>query len=271
MRALVVVLALAACARSYAHTVPFPGGIADVRGERAYVAAAAGGIEAIALPSGASGWRNAGVSHPLALAGGRLLALAAAPRPNELRFAVLDAADGKVVATSTGVMLPAWVTVKPAWAHTFDCQATIVGGRAIVTWRATAAWSQGMHPQEDQEAAARHDESGTLEVDLADARVRPTTPAPAAAPPPAPSPAGATLDGHHLLEPDGARAILVDAATHKRVATLTLPPGYRQPTVIGKRIYVAHDPEGLEAIELADSHVRWRHPLPRATPIPAPQ
>lgn len=144
----------------------------------------------------------------------------------------------------------------------------MVGTHAWVRWHATAAWSQGMHPRAEQELAARHDASGLLDVDLSDGSVRAATSSPALAPALA---AGATADGAFVLEPDGDRWRLVDAATHRPIATLTLPSDFHEPTVIEGRLYLRHDPEGIEAIELSSGRVRWRRLLPRPPRFAAPQ
>jgi hypothetical protein len=271
MRSIAFLLALIGCAHAHgaAAGVSFPGGVADARGEHAYVDGASGGVEAIALSSGATAWRAATAFRPLALAGRRLLALTASRRPNELRFVVLDAGDGKVLATSPVYPLPSWVSVAPAWAHSFDCHAHVDGEQAIVVWHATAAWSQGMHPQEGQEAAARHEQSGAIAVDLADAGVRAHALPPTA--PPATATQLPTLDGHHLLERRARDWAVLDATSHESLGTVAIADGFREPSVIGARLYLVRDGEGLQAIDLATGRVRWQHRLPRPASLPAPQ
>src|SRR5258708_24931451 len=71
-------------------SVAFPGGVADARGESAYVDAAAGGVEALALANGAVRWHRAELARPIAVARGRVVALAPTRKPYELRAAVVD-------------------------------------------------------------------------------------------------------------------------------------------------------------------------------------
>lgn len=267
MRSAVVLLTLALATSANAAAVPFPGGVADEHADRAFVAGARGGTEAIALADGAIRWRSPSAGRPLALVGPHLLTWLTGRWPSQIRFAVVDASNGHVLQTLPSVILPMWVAVAPAFAHTFACEAVVDGQRVHVRWRATAAWSQGMHPSEGQEAAARREGSGVVDVDLANGRVEVVAKPPTAvAPPP-----GATLDGRHLLERDGARWNIVDARSHARVASLALADGFGDATVVGGRLYVVRNGVGLEAIDLADGRVRWRRAPPRSTPVPLPQ
>lgn len=270
MRAALVVATLAWVARAHAGGgVPFPDGVADERGERAFIATA-GGAEAIALASGATKWRASTAGHPLALVDGRLLTWLAGARRDELRFALVDSERGRVVQMSPAVALAPWVAVAPLFAHSFECRATVEGGHVHVSWRATAAWSQGMHPRDEQEAAARHQSGGTIELDVAAGHLAIGASTVASPPTPLP-PAGTTLDGRHHLERDGGAWALVSLSDGRRIAPLPLGEGFHDVTVIGARLYLVREPHGLEAIALPTGRVLWQHALPRSPPRPMPQ
>src|SRR5438067_3791097 len=79
--------------------VAFPGGVADARGATAYIDAASGGVEALALASGAVRWHRPELARPIAVARDLVVALAPTRKSYELRVAVVDATSGKVLRT----------------------------------------------------------------------------------------------------------------------------------------------------------------------------
>lgn len=281
LRVLLTGMALSLClgparAQSSTHVegVAFPGGVTD--GESAYVDAASGGVEALSLGSGAVRWHVRDLARPIAVAHGRVVMVSPATRPYELRLAVVEAASGKVVRLGDAFVLPSWVSIPPAYAHSFECHARLEHDRVIVWWHATAAWSHGMHPDEGQEEAARHDASGAVELALDSGHTRAVTDAPPPSAPPAVLPAKLlerykvaprleTTDHHHLLIKDGARWIVVERSSGRQLGSIA-GDDVAEALVVGDRLFVSRrgPRRSVQAIDLKSGAVRWEHAM--ATP-----
>lgn len=263
--------------------LPFPGGVADAAGDSAYVDAATGGVEAIALDGGGVRWRALGVARPIAVAGKRVVMLSPTSRRNELRLAVADATTGKIERTSQSFSLPGWVSIPPARQQSFACSATVDGERVVVYWHATAAWSQGMHPDEEQERAAQHEAAGAVEFALDSGKAHALTDAApkATGRPSLPpvvverhrGPRMETRDGHHVLIEEGGRWGVFSAPSGKKVGDFSVGGKLSDAVVIGSRIYLERgEPRRhVQAIDLKSGSTAWERPLaapPTFPPLP---
>src|SRR5262245_50171280 len=100
---------------------PFVGGIVDARAQLVVVAGESGGIEAVDLNTGKRRWSSREGTIPL-YAGLDVAAVASLDRAGRrlLRVRLLSLTDGRRVAESKGIELPAWVSASnisiAAWA-----------------------------------------------------------------------------------------------------------------------------------------------------------
>jgi hypothetical protein len=114
-----------------------PGLLIDQRGGAVFVMNAEGGIDALALRDGAQLWRSEAAAVPLAVAGGRLIAMSDDQRAeNLLEIVSLDTRRGDVLARDA-IELPEDVTasVDDTLEGRFDLDAIVRGGDAVIRWR----------------------------------------------------------------------------------------------------------------------------------------
>jgi hypothetical protein len=149
-------------------SVPFPYGVADAGGRRAYIADGAGGIRALDLADGHVLWRTDAAERPLVLRGDRLIALKRR-KPWVLEVVVLDVdAPDKPVLTTSPIALPEWVVVGAADNDRFSLAVRIdQTGHLELAWTAHAWYEGGAAPSSQVLRDSERSGEGTVRVDLA--------------------------------------------------------------------------------------------------------
>jgi hypothetical protein len=150
-----------------------PGGVVDAEGKTGYLANPAGGIDAIDLSTGRLRWSSPKASKPLALAANRLAAQATIKgKANQLRVVVLDVAhQGKLLATSTPVVFPDWVSIGVTYGRSFTASGKVVKGQLFLRWEARAWYAGGARPTPEIERRARKHDAGVARIDLKTGKV----------------------------------------------------------------------------------------------------
>jgi hypothetical protein len=125
-----------------------PGVVIDATRRIAYVMNPRGGIDAVRLARGQLVWHSNEAAHPLAAAGGVLVAQVEVPNAgNELRLRTLDASSGRTRRAMTHV-LPGGTraTVVGTAEGAFLVQATATPTEATLLWEFEAGPLQGVRP-----------------------------------------------------------------------------------------------------------------------------
>ena len=221
-------------------SVPFPYGVADAAGRRAFIADGSGGIRALDLADGHALWRTDAAERPLLLVDDRLIALKRR-KPSAFEVVVLDAAaSAKPILTTAPIALPEWVVVGVADSDRFSLAARIdATGRLECAWSAHAWYEGGAAPSSQVVRDSERSAEGVVRVDLASGNVEQ-------------SGSGGTprrADSYSKDEPGIARATIGGAlAAH----------------VVADRIYSVVDASGQLALRAADrdtARTVWEVPL----------
>jgi hypothetical protein len=230
-------------------SVPFPYGVADAAGRRAFIADGAGGILALDLADGHVLWRSDAAERPLLLVDDRLVALKRR-KPSAFEVVVLDvAASARPILATAPIALPEWVVVGVADNDRFSLAPRIdATGRLELAWSAHAWYEGGAAPSSQVMRESERSAEGVVRVDLASGSVEQS----------GSGGAPQTGDSHPEDEPGIAGAAIGGAlAAH----------------VVANRIYSVVDAGGRLALRAADrdtARTFWEVPL-TATPSSPPR
>lgn len=122
-------------------TLPFPWGVADAAGKRAYVSNPQLGVDAVDLDTGQTLWSSKEPCRPLAIWGDRLLTFTEGK--GSIVIVQLDAAKGGIAAQSESLPLPQGVTPQNGIGSTFEASATVDGDALVLKWRFVKHWMGG--------------------------------------------------------------------------------------------------------------------------------
>jgi hypothetical protein len=146
--------------------IPFPAGVADPDGQRAYVAA--GGIEAIELSTGLQLWRADLPGRPVAVTERRLIVLCSTPEAeNELHLLTLDKDKGDATKPLAAAVFPRWVVASIVPDESFSYQITIDGVQLCFAWEAHARYRGGAPPSDQVLAQETNDAQGVIRINVA--------------------------------------------------------------------------------------------------------
>ncbi len=167
-------MVLAAPAPDRPDSVGFPDGVADAAGKTAYVANAAGGIDAIDLAKGELLWDTKEATKPLALLGDKLLAQTPVKdKANQLRIIVLDTGKkGKKVLESDAVVFPEWVAVGAmGQGSSLISRGRGEKGDLFLIWDAHTRYYGGAAPTPEILERAKKDASGIARINVESGKV----------------------------------------------------------------------------------------------------
>lgn len=182
---------------------PFPGGVRDQQGLRAFLSLGAAGVVAIDLHTGRVLWRKANAGRPVAATGAYLSTLA---REGEaLVLCRLDAATGASQGQPQSLDIPTWAAELLDDPAAFQMRASRLEGQFRFDWEARQRHSGGaasLHPPDPLQArgAVLAPDTGGPPQSVSYQAARSDIPTPT---PPAGAPAGAELLAQTTL---GARA-----------------------------------------------------------------
>lgn len=150
-----------------------PRGLADPRGEFAFVEGPRGLIYQLDLESGDVQARTNFHGSPLAIYAGALIGWTQAPGlPNVVRlFSAFPQNDLLSPTWEQDIRLPAWVDVGSSEPERFDLVAEIRDEQLVVTWEARTRYPGGAPPPPGIEAAETRDAGGAVYLDPETGRV----------------------------------------------------------------------------------------------------